>query len=137
MKKVLWIGLVLVIIAAVFIYKEYNRKNVDLATTKEDITISSAELMKLYVENETEADAKYLNKIIAVSGPVNLTYKDENGGVHVTLNTDYRISDIHCEMDSSFNEKALTLKKGTKVTVKGECTGKLDDVVLVRSVLVE
>jgi hypothetical protein len=40
-------------------------------------------------------------------------------------------------MQAEDNKRALTLRKGQRITIKGVCTGYLLDVIMVRCIIVE
>lgn len=134
MKKVLIVLGLLVLAGAYYGYREFNRKNKDLSKENAQVTITAAEFLKAFQTNETEANTKYLDKIVAVSGVVSAVNKEANV-TKITLDTGDPMSSIICEMDSSFAAKAMALQKGKSVIIKGVCSGALGDVVCTRCVI--
>lgn len=104
-------------------YKQYMRKNTDLAYARPDLQMTSAELIKTFEADEKLANAKYLDKIIAVSGTVKEISKDEKGYYTVVLGEANSMSNVRCSMDTAHQQKISLIKPGSAVTIKGACTG--------------
>lgn len=119
-------ALVLLVLAAAggwYAYKEYNRKNPDLAEAKADFTLSSSALVAAFEKDEKAANKTYLQKVISITDMVKAIDKDDKGFYTVVLGDTAAISSVRCSMDSVHNNEAAALKKGDKVAVKGICTG--------------
>lgn len=96
------------------------------------IQITAEGLSKEYAANEQQADAKYLNKAIEISGTVSELVKNQDGGSMVILQTGTSGSGVQCAM----REKDIKVASGQSIVVKGFCSGKLmDDVSLTDCVL--
>ena len=145
-KKKIYLGIAAAVLVGVlgvswYGYKEYTRRNKDLSETKADLQISAADLIKTFEANEQQANAKYLDKIIAVTGNVKEVIKDEKGYYTVVLGEEGSMSSVRCSMDSIHQTEAGKLVAGKQVIVKGACTGfNADellgsDVILNRSVI--
>ncbi len=134
MKKLLIFLGTLALVAGYYGYREYNRKNKNLAEEKAQVTIKAEDFLNAFKTNEADANTKYLDKIVAVSGVVSAVNKEGNV-TKVTLNTGDPMAAIICEMDSSFATKAMALTKGSNVVIKGVCAGSLGDVVCNRCVI--
>ena len=106
-----------------FGYSEYNRKVKDLSTVVAEMTMQTNELIAAFEKDEMAANAKYLDKIIAVKGNVKEIEKNDRGHYSIVLGDDGSISSVRCSMDSVHVRNILTLIKGSTVTVKGACTG--------------
>ncbi|MFI5188446.1 MAG: hypothetical protein ACHQF0_17065 [Chitinophagales bacterium] len=104
-------------------YKQYTRKNTDLAYAKADLEITSSNLIKSFETNEKLSNEKFLDKIIAVSGKVSEINKDEKGYYTLVLGEDSSMSSVRCCMDSVHQQTVFSLKSGDRVTIKGACTG--------------
>ena len=104
-------------------YSEYNRKPLDLAKVKPSVTLRAEELIKDFETNEQSANAKYLDKIIAVEGTVKTIEKNDMGYYTVILGEAGTMSSVRCSMDSVHQQDAATLIEGAIVTMKGACTG--------------
>jgi hypothetical protein len=118
LKKIMLAFLIIVITGACFVIYLWNKPHKKIETAKSISTTAQA-LSKEYTENEKQADAKYLNKAIEVSGVVNEVDKNQDGGTMVILQTDDPVAGIQCTM----REKGITAGKGQNVTIKGFCSG--------------
>jgi hypothetical protein len=140
-KKIFLCIAVLAIAAGLYGYKEYNRKNKDLATVSADIKISSGKLISTFVKNEVDANKKLLDKVVQVDGVIREIIKDEKGYYTIVLGQDGDMSSVRCSMDTTHQESVAAVQKGNNIEVKGICTGfNADellgsDVILNRSVI--
>jgi len=123
-KKKIFIGVaVLATAAGLYGYKEYNRKNRDLASVRADIKIHSADLINAFEKNETEANKKFLDKVIQVDGAVKEVIKDEKGYYTLVLGKDGEMSSVRCSMDTVHQQETAGVLKGNNISLKGICTG--------------
>ncbi len=126
MKKkriVLGFFVVAIIGGAWFGYSEYNRKVRDLANVRAQVTMQANELIAAFEQNEVTANAKYLDKIIAVKGIVKKVEEDERGYISFILGDEGSMSSVRCSMDSVHVKDIVHVKDGADVTIKGACTG--------------
>ncbi|MBI5856423.1 MAG: hypothetical protein HZB42_02135 [Sphingobacteriales bacterium] len=132
---------VIVAAAALYIYKEYNRRHKDTASLKPDYSTEAASFIKEFENNEKAANKKFLDKVIRVEGVVKEVVKDEKGFYTLALGDTASMSSVRCNIDSMHTKEAVAVMKGNKVAIKGICSGfNADellgsDVILVRSVL--
>ncbi len=129
-KTITYILLAIIALLAIggtYAYKEWNRKPKDTANTKEDLTINCKVLIDEFVKDEKIANAKYLDKIIALNGIAKSVDKDENGFYTLVLGDTASSSSIRCTMDSLHNADAATIKEGAMIKIKGICTGFIPD----------
>jgi tRNA_anti-like len=131
--KALKIILVLAIIAALGGYYVYNKPVSGLEDTKPAFTMSSDELFTAFETDETAANKKFLGKVIEVSGTVQSVNHEQDGNTSVTLQTAGGMFGVICRLDS-LNSSPQGITNGQKVSMKGECSGMLMDVVLVRCI---
>ena len=104
---------------------------------KPDIKVPAVQLISEYSINEEEANKKYLNKLVEVSGTVHDIMEDEKGIININLAVENQVSMVTCCMDSTTNNDYSMLSKGDHVQIKGLCSGMLMDIVQVRCVLVK
>jgi hypothetical protein len=83
------------------------------------ISSAAATLAKEYSANEKEADAKYLNKAIDVSGTISEVDKNQDGGVMIVLQTDDPTGGVQCAL----RDKGANPVKGQNIEIKGFCSG--------------
>jgi tRNA_anti-like len=129
-KIIMYVVLAIIVVLAIggtYAYKEWNRKPKDTATTKEDISINCKVLIDEFVKDEKTANAKYLDKIIALNGIAKSIDKDENGFYTLVLGDTATSSSIRCTMDSLHNDDAAIIKEGASIKIKGICTGYIPD----------
>jgi hypothetical protein len=137
MKKFLFsFGLIGLIGVGVGLYI-YNKPHKDIKKSKPDFKIEASQLLAEFEENETEANTKYLDKLIEVEGTVREVSLDDEGNVSVILESENPLSGIICQLDDLATHEKESFDPGEKVTFKGLCTGMLMDVVLVRCVEVD
>jgi hypothetical protein len=95
----------------------WNKPHIKAEDVK-GIKIDAFGLAKEYNVNEKAADAKYLNKVIEVSGTVTEVDSNQDGGIMVILQTADPTAGVQCSM----RDKGLNISKGP-VTIKGFCSG--------------
>jgi hypothetical protein len=122
--------LILLCLAGWAVY-EYKKPHTDAGDKTTNIYIDATSLYNDFSKNETNANAKYLDKIIEVTGIVD-DVQNTNGALVIMLNANQMMGGINCKM---FDAKNNFLKKGDKITIKGKCSGFLSDVNLVDCVI--
>jgi len=136
MKKLIVIVLALVAIGGVVGYMMYNKPHRSTAAATSDFVVSAPTLFQEFNTDETSANAKYLDKVVKVQGTVKSVEADEAGNVIMTLDAADEMFGVICTIPKEEAANAAIPEAGEVVTVKGVCTGKLMDVVLIRCVLV-
>ncbi len=96
----------------------WNKPHPTVENAENIIKVHARELAKEYNANEKASDAKYLNKVIEVSGTIIEMEKNQDGGLMVILQTDDPAAGIQCAM----REKGLKVSLG-HITIKGFCSG--------------
>ena len=114
----------------------YNKPHVNIEKSDAAYRLTAQNLIKEYQDNEKNTNEKYTEKVIQIEGDVS-EISTLRGNSVVTLNDPDSESSIICHMQAEDNKRALTLKKGERITIKGVCTGYLLDVIMVRCILVE
>jgi hypothetical protein len=117
------------VVAIYWGYTTWNKAPQVAVNVEADIRIDPSQLLAEYNIDENAANAKYLDKVIEISGTVNAIAPMDNGS-SVSIATGDEMVAIICELAS--NDATKELKIGDKIIVKGFCTGKLTDIVLVR-----
>ena len=106
----------------------YNLKPQDLQKVKADFIITSSDLQKEFETDETGSSKKYISKVLEVTGEVISIEGKEKGSWNVTLQTGSDFSKIICTFPSVSDTAVFEL--GKNITVRGECSGFLMDVLL-------
>lgn len=132
-KKILTAVVILGIIGASIGYKMYNKPHTDISSEKSIANITADQLLAAFKENETEANVKYLSKIITVTGKV-LSQKTEDGKAIVQIETSDPMGTILCNLDPFAKQTKTTFEIGEEVSFKGTCSGYLSDVILDRCI---
>jgi len=127
--------------AAIYIYKEYNRKHKDTAKLKPAYTVTATGLVSEFEADEKASNTKYLDKVIRVDGMVKKLEQDDKGFYTIILGDTASMSSVRCSIDSVHTSEAAAVKQGSVIAVKGICSGfNADemlgsDVILIRSVV--
>jgi hypothetical protein len=129
MKKVFWIGIVLLIVAAIGVYVYTFKKPARTAASEEALyTISANELVSQFENDENAANAKYLNQVIKVYGTVVSVSESANNFTVLLKEINSNVG-VSCSFEKTNFEKSK-VPRGQKVYIKGICSGFLFDVIL-------
>lgn len=123
--------LLLTTIVCLFIYYKPHRsvKNADAS-----FSLTVAELVNAFTDNETKANAMYLDKILEVKGTLKEIIVSDSSLVLLLGDTTLHTG-ISCYLLKDQKDLYRTLKKGDTLRVKGICNGMLFDVVLDKCIL--
>ncbi|MEW7292159.1 OB-fold protein [Aquimarina sp. 2304DJ70-9] len=135
-KRIILINSVLIVVlAVVFIaVTMFNKPHINVSEKAPNLSIEATKVLNDFQNNETEANAKYLEKIIQVTGVISEQSLTNEKGI-ITLNSDDSFGSVMCHLDIKENKKMGALKTGQTVIIKGICTGYLMDVILVKCVI--
>ena len=97
------------------------------------ISVDASALLEDYNKSETDANRKYIGKILAVTGEVKEISKNQEGQTVVTLKTSDPMNTVNCTMEG----EATGFNNGKTITLKGMCTGYMMDVYLTRCYIAE
>ena len=94
------------------VFFTYNKPHKDFSGAQADITLEAAELYEHYQNNLSDANLKFLDKVLLVNGPV------------TELNSNLVIigGNVVCSLDSSY-VLDTGIKLDDKISVKGRCIG--------------
>ncbi len=112
----------------------YNLRSKNLLKEKPDFTITAEELQKEFESDENASTIKFVNKIVEVTGVISSIDKGEKGALNVALKTESSLSSVICTFPG--NTVTSGLMAGQTVTLRGECSGFLMDVLLNNCVLI-
>lgn len=124
------------LIAAGIGYYYYNKPTASVSDLKTDFVTNAKDFYQEFDENEDQATIKYQNKVVELEGLVDSVFNNDQGGKMIMINTEGGMSSIIFELDTSLHQ-ASTYSKGDKLRLKGICSGKLIDIVLNRSVVLD
>ena len=134
--KILVIICVVLAVVLMFALKQYNKPLRDIRNSKPTVILSANQLIDDFEKDEHVATIKYSEKIVQIDGNF-FGVSTLDGNTVITIKNNESKSSVICHMLSEENLKALKLKKGQDITVKGNCSGFLLDVMMVRCVLIE
>ena len=123
-------SLVLIIFIAGASYAVYlfNKGHKDLETTRPDFVLTATDLLKEFENDENKASAKYVNKVLEVSGVIESLNAGDDKTVSIVLKTESDFSTVICTFQQLTDP--ADYRQGENITVKGECSGFLTDVLL-------
>src|SRR5512140_527222 len=113
----------------------FNLKDKDLQKVKPDFVITASDLQKAFEANETSANTTYLGKVIEVTGTINDVKSGEGNTFNISLKTESPMSSVICTFQSMTGLQ--NLKSGDQVTIRGQCSGFLMDILLNNCVVVK
>ena len=135
-KRILLAALLAISAAAIYIYREYNRTNVNISAVTSAFTVSAPELIMAFAGDDSVASKKYIGKIISIEGVVKTVDKDDRGYYTLSLGDTSSPSSVRCSIDSMYTNRAASIKAGMNVMVKGNCTGYNEDELLGLDIIV-
>jgi hypothetical protein len=137
MKKTIKIVLVILLIGSISGVAFYTfRKSPDsVKNIKPDFIVDAILLADEFSENENEANSKYLNKIVQVTGPIADIVATEDQKTIIYLEGNI-MGNVSCLFSNS-GLKNKDLTNGATITVKGKCAGYIMDVVLNKCAVVD
>lgn len=108
---------------AYYAYHEYHRTNAGLDQVSADAEVGAMALINEFLANDSLANDKYRNKILAVKGLVKEVDTIGGGCTVVMGDTTEMSSAVRCLLDSAQVSAAGTIRRGDVITVKGAITG--------------
>ena len=102
----------------------------DVQSAESAHKVTAVDLMNEYESNEVNADAKYEDKVIEVSGTINSIGKDITDDIYITLKTSSSVFTVQCLFTDDWTEKVGNLNEGDQVTVKGKLSGKWGNIMV-------
>ena len=103
---------------------------------KVDFSMTAGELAAAFDHDEALSDSLYLYKVLAVTGRVERVREDETGSYCVTLGTSPTGEAlVDCRLDDQFNQQYGKLHPGDSLRLLGICAGRLQNVILVQSLI--
>ena len=112
----------------------FNKQHSDLQNVNPDYVITAVDLQKAFEDDETSAIAKYVNRVIEVSGIIESVKAGEKNVLNITLKTGSDLSSVICTFPPATS--SMNLLSGNYVVIRGECSGFLMDVLLNNCTLV-
>jgi putative nucleic acid binding protein len=123
--------------AAGYGWYQYTRKPPDIRRLSPDIKIEAQDLVNEFRNSETEANKKYVDKILLVHGKVTNVVTDSNGQVTLFIDGNDPLCAVICSLSKVGNINSGNLVQGNELSIKGKCTGILTDVILNECIIVK
>jgi hypothetical protein len=123
---------VLSILAGLYLF---NMKHTNMAKAKPDFIVTASSLQKEFEDNEKIASTKYINKILEVTGTIGSITPADSNNINISLKTGSDISSVICTFHAIANLSKL--KTGDEISIRGECSGFLMDVLLNNCAIVQ
>ena len=120
------------ILAALYMY---NLKHTDMAKAKPDFVITASVLQKAFEDDETAASTRYINKILEVTGIIASVKPAGNNVLSISLVTGSDLSSVICTFPAIADPSKF--RTGDEITLRGECSGFLMDVLLNNCAVIE
>ena len=106
----------------------FTKQHRNIGKAKPDFVIAAVDLQKAFEDNEAAATAKYVKKILEIEGEVESAKTGEKNILSVTIKTGSDMSSVICTFAAETDPAKFTA--GSRVTVRGECSGFLMDVLM-------
>lgn len=136
MRGWLWVVALAGIATAGYLYYQYNRKAADAADRKPEHDLPATVLLQAFTTNEADANRLYLGRLVQVNGLLRSMERDGAGSTTLILGDSSSMSSIRCTLAAGKAKKQEAPSQGSRVTVKGFCTGyRADDMGLGADVL--
>lgn len=126
------VALILILGGSAVAYFMWNKPTRNVENEK-GIEITASQLVKEYQQNEAEANKKYLDKTIQVTGSVSEVKNNQDGKATIILTSDDPFTGVFCTLKESLG----SISTGSSVIIKGICSGMLTDVRLREAVVVK
>ncbi|MDD2753011.1 MAG: hypothetical protein PHT44_00095 [Candidatus Portnoybacteria bacterium] len=99
---------------------------------QEAIKISAVKLSEEYKANEVAADSKYKGKMLEISGIVDSIGKDILSVPYIALKSyEYAVIDkVQCMFSKNDESKLIDVAQGQQITLRGEVSGKMGNVLV-------
>lgn len=110
-----------IIMAAIYGISLYFKPAKDISEEKADVRVTASELYLNYEKDEQSANEQYLNKVIAVKGPVDEVTTNQDSQSIIILRDSSMPMGVSITMME--NESVSQLRPGQVITIKGLCTG--------------
>ena len=127
-KIALFAVLIVVITATLVGLHKFNLKHPNTAKAKPDYVVTATVLQKEFEDNEVTASSKYVNKILEVNGTIASVTPADSTHLNIALKTGSEMSSVICTFPAISGSPRF--KSGDEITLRGECSGFLMDVLL-------
>ena len=125
-RRFFWLGILFVLlIGAGWGYYLYQKPHESAGGERASVTIEADSLYTQYAGNEKTSDAKYLGKVLEVSGRLGEIQRNGPSEVWILATKAGSGGGINCQLFTGEKIPEPHPKSGDQVTIKGRCTGWL------------
>ena len=118
-RKILFAAVILIVVAAIIIYRMYSQQTEDIVDQTADARITAKELIAAFEKDTAAARIQYVDKIIEVTGTVKKV--DTSGSV--VLGIEGTESGVVFGLDRRHMDDYKKISPGKQATLQGKCTG--------------
>lgn len=130
------VSVLIVGIASAYLYLRYMPED-SVSVKSTDYVIAAANLVNEYEANAQAADAKYIDRVLEVSGTIYEISTDQNNSTVIIIQDEEMGTGVLCTLTNESQKAAKKLKEGDVISIKGTCTGMVFEVVLNKCVIIE
>lgn len=128
MKKNIILFLVFALIIGLAVaYYMYNKPHKNIAESAPDFSTTANALFEEYTADEKASNAKYLDKVIELTGKVDHLTLENKLEPNVVLMAADGEGTVTCGFKPEMLEKINKLESGTTIKIKGQCKGIIGD----------
>lgn len=120
--SIIIISIIIVIGIIIGIYL-YFKPQADISKKRADVVLKASELYNEYSSNENQANTKYLNKIVEVSGPVAELTNNPDSSLTIILRDSSVDFGLNCNILKNNTKGLNKLQKGVIISIRGVCSG--------------
>lgn len=131
MRTKIILGLIIAIVAAGLLLSDAFKSSSAVDGAEAEMEVSASRLAADYAAGETQANEKYLGKILQVSGEI---IEIESGTPLTVVLKGEGMTSVRVEMNDASDQVP---EAGQKITVAGSCTGMLLDVILNNGTIID
>ena len=129
-RNIIIMGFALLIIATGYGFYQYNRQSTDIRNESADIKIGAVDLVQAFNRDEENANRKYVDKVLLVTGKLKYVEYNSSGQATMLLDAGDPLVSVICSFYEEETPALKSIAPGANVEVKGVCNGKLMDIVL-------
>jgi tRNA_anti-like len=123
-KNILYITVLIIAVAGIIGYKMYNKQHFSVSSATPAAEVTAIALHQTFTADSAIAKSKFTgdetnHKVIKVEGEIAAINEDQQNNTLVLLKTATEGAFINCTMEG----KITNINAGTKVFIKGVCTG--------------
>ncbi len=108
----------------------FNKKDPDMAKVKPDFVIDVSSLVNEFSQDENAATAKYVDKVLEVTGPILAIEPTSDSSLNVTLSAENQMAGVSCSFKNAADPSLQNINESETVTIRGVCSGMLMDIQL-------